>query len=763
MMSTQSNDTRKQLQVAYALNLCAVSVSQIIDYDDMTILEQEYETILNNLNLENMPKDEVLLNILKRLLETITFFRIHEGDKAFIEKEYQQKMKNTIWSSVPNLGLLVAGGSPVTMAISLASQVGIGYMNYRKNRSEYQMDREKQHWNLQKTAIEQFQALQQQLFETAWRLADKYSFPDDFRLTERQIKQYDVILLDDDDLRKYERLDVIKERFVAYPPFWYYFGNTANAIANSDNYGLDNEGKEVFRERARKCFEYYGEVNKYNLLREDSITASCNLEYIELLDTKEDRDKILKLIDIAKKSAYNSFDVLQLCAIAYIKVGEVSKAKGILRQLVNEGYNEITNAQLLSTIYVDDYISLQSATSKSDYNLLKTRVDAKYLFPLPEGLLSASREELQFQFVQSQKSILKVKYKLVLSEFIQKYEILINKIVPLPDVVSDEIYQETPEAKRERVNRVKLIMDDHSKSHFYKNEARQITYSYEIIDILNRMFNSVCVLECVQDEHKQLEMVELVKKTIHDSRTTIQKVDQLLNNFSTQNYEAIQSISLRMLTNELIAYLVLMIKQSIEAKKEMSDFAIAELNLSKFCEIENIPSPEILYQHKDDVEVDNNTMTHFTPDLLGKVAIEQSERIEKNQSMIQCIKDHIDEIIKDEKIEFFTQEDTRMHRYFYSKSLKKYSGIRSKTLAVIDDRSKYDCDILFTTEGIIPILKGRAKKIVSYDDISWSNDSKKKGLLIGRNYYNDYLEMNKLYDLIQSLRMYAVKKDVSVY
>ena len=47
-------------RAAYALNMCTVSVSQIVDYADINILEQEYEAILNNLNLEQMPKDEAL-------------------------------------------------------------------------------------------------------------------------------------------------------------------------------------------------------------------------------------------------------------------------------------------------------------------------------------------------------------------------------------------------------------------------------------------------------------------------------------------------------------------------------------------------------------------------------------------------------------------------------------------------------------------------------------------------------------------------------
>lgn len=195
-ISIQEDVTNEEKRrAAYALNLCTVSVSQIIDYNDENILEQEYETILNNLNLENMPKDEALLNILKQILDTVTFFRIQEGDKAFIEKEYQQKMKNVIWSAVPNFGLIVAGGNPFTTALSLASQIGIGYMNYRKAKAENKLDKEKQEWYLQWAAIEQLNGLRRELFDASWRLADRYGFKDEYRLTERQITQYNKILI----------------------------------------------------------------------------------------------------------------------------------------------------------------------------------------------------------------------------------------------------------------------------------------------------------------------------------------------------------------------------------------------------------------------------------------------------------------------------------------------------------------------------------------------------------------------------------------
>jgi hypothetical protein len=205
-MSRNTLNEQDKLKAAYALNLCTVSVSQIIDFNDANVLDQEYEAILNNLNLEQMPKDAALLDILKQLLDVITFFRIQEREKEFIDREYQEEIKNAIWSSVPNLSMFVTGGNPAAIAVSIATQIGIGYMNYRKAKTQAKLSKDKQMWRLEMNAIEQFNGLRRELFDTAWRLADAYEFPDEYRLTERQIHQYNTILMDPDDLRKFERL-----------------------------------------------------------------------------------------------------------------------------------------------------------------------------------------------------------------------------------------------------------------------------------------------------------------------------------------------------------------------------------------------------------------------------------------------------------------------------------------------------------------------------------------------------------------------------
>ena len=751
--------TREQMQAAFALNLCTVSVSQIIAYNDLTVLDQEYETILNNLNLENMPKDEALLEIIKRLLETITFFRVQAGEKEFIEKEYQQKMKNAIWTAVPNLALLVAGANPVSMGVSLAAQVGIGYMNYRKNRSQYHLDKDQQLWKLQRAAMEQFESLQQQLFETAWRMADKYGFPDAFRLSEKQIRQYNDILMDTDDVRKYERLDAVKAHFAAYPPFWYYFGNTANAIAENEDLGLDEAARLEFKEQAKKYFAYFQMANSYNLLREDAIAASCCLEYADLLDPITEKDKILQLTDDAVRFAGSSFDVHQLCAISYLKLNESAKAAEELKLLVNENYNAVVNAQLLSSLYVERFVTEKESSSRLPYHLLSSRVNSAFLFPMPKDA-GADSAALREHFITTQRKILRDMYILVLRQFLDKYRIKINRIIPLPsqdvfgNAVSDpdELYLDTPSAREERINRVKMALGNKNLEMAYRQEVSAVSYSYSIIEILNQLYASICRLDCVQDETSQLLLRQNIEASIHECRGSILEIEELLQNFDAAAYEKAQEMTLKQLTQNLFKELVGLVYESVTAKSDMQDFAITETSLMHFCRKEGINPPEFLFEHRNDAVEDRKEEVYFTPDLLSDQAVLQNDRIKRSAEMTKAIKEKIDEVVlAKDLVEFYTQEDPRMNRYFYNKALQKFTGIRSRTLAILDDRSRGDCDILFSTRGVIPIIRGHAKTPVPYSDIDWSPNAKKKELKMGVRYENQHLDMDALFALIQRL------------
>ena len=383
-----------KLRAAYALNLCTVSVAQILDYNDINVLEQEYENILNNLNLEQMPKAEPLLDIRRNILDTITFFRMSEGDKKMIDLEYQHKVRNAVWSAIPSVGAIFATSNPVALGITLATQVGIGYMNYRRNRAEYQLGLDKEYWQLRRTAIDQLNGLQKELFTTAWKLSQEYNFPDEYRLTEKQIHEYNKILMEGNPIKRYNLLAAIQEQFTAYPQFWYQIGSTANSVFRSGKYADDIQSQEVWKSRAMECFEKYRELNQINVHRTDIITSSWALEYLELQNLNENNKptEAKELIEIAKKYSGDASDVLELCAFAYLRISDYDSAAKIFQHLVDKNYNLSVNLQILSMLYIKAMHSDNpeiANKAKFNYNLLKDINSKEY----SKFILSAPNEQ----------------------------------------------------------------------------------------------------------------------------------------------------------------------------------------------------------------------------------------------------------------------------------------------------------------------------------------------------------------------------------
>lgn len=761
--------TDEQIQAAYALNLCSVSVSQIVDYNDIYILEQEYENILNNLNLQNIPKDEALLDILKRLLETITFFRIQDGDKAIIEKEYQHKMKNAIWSAMPNPGALISTGlsglktgNVAGVALSVAATVGTAYMNYRKTKAENEINHDKQLWELRRTAIEQLNNLRQQLFETSWRLADKYNFPDALRLTEKQIKEYNSILMDSDEVRKYERLEFIKDKFLAYPPFWYYFGNTANSIAVSDRYGLTESDRREYRDKAKAHFKYYSELNKYNLLRVDNISSACSLEYVDLLDPIEDKEEILELVNRACEHSGNTLDILQLCAVSYLRIGAIKEATRVLKKLVNEQFNTVSNAQLLSTIYVNDYIQNHNTEAKANYMLLSTRVNRDYLFPMPPTT-NCDIELLRKEHMEMLKKILISKYALVIKEYIKRYERDINKIIPLPNYyqgifIDEDIYSQTQFARDERIYQVENALADKDFSPRYKAEIANISYSSRLLELMNAFFENLIVLDFVREENCKIELTNLIKYSINAKRDFINEADARVSDITKDTYRYIQEeASLKAFTGNFTEKFIAKIQELVADMKTLSDFTIAEMNLYSFCKVANIPEPEYMYETRYDYTGEEFETTYFTRSLLIEQIVVDKRRVTNNRKMMEIIKSTIaaGEIIRDQELtDMFTRDEAQINTYFYDTKISN-EDIKAKTLAVINDKSILDTDLLLTTEGIVPVIRGVIKRMVAYEDIRRITEGEQIGIKLTEAYFNNAIDMNALINLCNLLKEHA--------
>ncbi|MBR4513628.1 MAG: hypothetical protein IKO61_01895 [Lachnospiraceae bacterium] len=749
------NDSK--IKTAFALNLCTVSVSQIIDYKDIVVLEQEYDAILNNLNLESIPKDEALLKILKQLLDTITFFRMQEGDKAFIDREYQNKMKNAIWNAVPNFGVIFAGGKPLTLAVSLASQVGIGYMNYRKAKAENNLDYEKKLWELQKSAIEQFNGLRRELFDTAWRLVDAHEIPDAYRLTERQVTQYNEILMDPDAFRRYERLDTIKENFVAYPPFWYFFGNTANELA------LETTGElsAFYTDAAKLYYEVFIRAfGACDLLRENQIASACALEYIDLLNPKNEMEKkkIEELLPFALKYSGNANDVLQLCAFSYMKIGAAADAARLFRRLVNEDYNPIVNAQLLSKYYVSDYLTGNNQAVVG-YQYLQKRMDEKYLYPFPTQAMLEKHDDIkalesvQSEFLENQKEILAKKTAIVIERFKKAYTIEFNRCIPVPDdkEYTDNYYDESVDAFAARKADGSELRKKGAIA-LYVSMLQDVDYPYNYLQVLNDMLNATDLFNFTQGHSG--ELLEILSKSIIANRQMLLDIKKKIDDdsFDAKTYDTMIEISFDTFCAPLFEKLSEYATDYIAQREDIVSMNDAESNLRDFCIKQGYETPDELYDTSYDiVETLEFKKQYLSIDLIedGVMASERDGNYEEMAGKIVKFRDKVN--AEDKGTVVLMQDQEEFERYFVRlSSVPNKHKLQRKTVAIIDDRSEADNDLIFTIDGIVQIVKGKMKEALPFDKIQILSDN--TGLMIRQTYKNAGIDMADLIELIKSLR-----------
>lgn len=789
-ITTKSQHTEdEKTKAAYALNLCTVSVSQIVDYNDAYILEQEYDAILNNLNLKEMPKDEALLKIISELLNTITFFRIQKIKKDQIDKKYRQRLKNAIWSAIPNLSVIVSG-DPVTIAISLATQIGTGYMNYRKEKANAASDRDDDEIELQITAIEQINALKRELFTTAWRLADEYGFDDELRLTEKQITQYNAILQDDDEYRKYARLEAIANRFKAYPPFWYFYGHTANFIAqrarnemnmnprlthgDMSEYSKAADVEESYKKKAKEHFKHYYSLCKNNLLREDSLTASFALEYVDLLWNEEQRDveRIKELLKMAETMGVNSFDVLQLCAVSYLKIGASEDAARLLKILVNEDYNATANAKLLSKLYVSKYIETKDEEYFSEYKILERQIDPLYLFPIPDNLADGvNKQVLESNFWSTQKEILKKAYRNTINAYSKKYAVEFNAVLPSAKTDNCELdfyngYDNA--AKERRINDVKKAFDNKQSREDYLIDLKKTGFRQGYVYVLNRTVSGLEKLSCFKMLKSHDDLIKMIEARLRMSKKQFVEIQERLDSgeFSYNDYlKLVNNYSYHYFTENFFEALKKRITDNIDVIEDMRELDTYDFELSDFCKNNGLPSPEEylhIYKKNDDRSVSVSEPVFFGGGLLGLVDDSSDYSPEKVESMLALFKQNIDGLVqKPENISLHFMGDNQFDAYLKNSKFKEqadsFYSRKQKAFAILDDKTKKDFDLIFCVDGVTLVAKNTIRNTVKYENITYTAYKKKNVLeldCIGE-YTNKAVDIAILKGIVDKLKVHS--------
>lgn len=390
--SLKRSDANK-LRAATALNMCMASVSEVIAKNNLVAMEHEYNAILNNLNMESIIKDEALLKVMRKLLDTISFFRLNDMERKRLEERHERKMGGAVLDNLLSGGtsLIVCVGNPITLATTAAVVGASMYANKRKEDAKEREKFEDKMWELERSAIEQLHALRVELFECAWRLSDAYEFKDEWRLTEKQIDWYNEAKSEYDPFLRFAKLNQRREDFSIYPQYWYELGSAALEITQLPVKDVDCEDnikkarhEEIIKsylDEAKSCFGKYIDCDP-KLLRQDFFSADARIKYISIVKEETggwasallaEGDKLASVRRLALDNSELLLKVAMIYAAAFIELKAKTEKSPV------DGSAALSDAE--SDIVVDWY--------KQAVSCLEVLVMRESMLPVSSVLLSA--------------------------------------------------------------------------------------------------------------------------------------------------------------------------------------------------------------------------------------------------------------------------------------------------------------------------------------------------------------------------------------
>ncbi len=333
----EANKEQAQLQVLQSLNLIAVSLTHIMTYNDKVVLDQEYNTIINNLNLSNIP-DADIITLLQELMDLLTNSKIQDHEREYLltrfDKNVQNELKNRVRSRIFDTDLVL---NPYAGILTAVLSTGSFYFNYRSQMDAYAKEKEEGKWAIEAKTMQGLNNFYKKLLKYSWDLMRRYELPDEWRLNEKQLRDYTDILKETDLDRRYRKLERIENSFQKFPPYWYYRGQAAQEMGNN--------------KEALDCFNQFQQINQ-NILRKNPYAASVAM-CKTMLPGEQIEPRLLKsdLALILANSDDDDWGNILFAALQYGRMGDQDAAgKLILRNLDNGHVAFIDSPDMLRTV-----------------------------------------------------------------------------------------------------------------------------------------------------------------------------------------------------------------------------------------------------------------------------------------------------------------------------------------------------------------------------------------------------------------------------
>lgn len=354
MMSSSGSfaeDSYDPQHTMLALNMAIVSVNRILSTQDRVVLEWEYENIINRLAIGNIEGDSALMKLYDELLGFINGKRLRDEDMRRLNESYRSREQEAIYRSMSkgfeNLKAPEENPSRKTLwgwignlFMSGVSSVGTGHYDYQASKEQIHREISEGSWQLRKEELEACNRLQTILLNSSWALQRKYHLPNEYRLTQENVREFLSAMNEPDSSKRLGRLKFIERKFRVYPPYWFF---RADAAMNA---GDESE--------CRKSFERFNEVWRPVLNYDPYKLEAVKYEIRELakkgVPSEENAGRIRELVEMIRDYAPPSDWVSNLFAgIIYFALGEKEEAITCVEYgNVNSGYETEISGVILS-------------------------------------------------------------------------------------------------------------------------------------------------------------------------------------------------------------------------------------------------------------------------------------------------------------------------------------------------------------------------------------------------------------------------------
>lgn len=329
-------------------------IAKLKNFDDLLILQQEYENLTdNNLNLEVI-QDEVTVQLITQLLDIVSELEKENFKGMYAKVALEEEKRKAIFKAIPS-GSMILSPNPVVLATNIAVGTLTSVQNYYNAKAEAKGKNDDKLVDIAQNKLDYITKLDRELFFAQWRLIQKYHLRDVMRITRNENELFlgfakvlnpkgegQSSAGTDDNPKLVWKIFKNNEDDMANSPF--YWVTRASAAAAIKNKNMQNICLQDIR---YSCERYFDLLQIAPIIRKDITACSMALLYVSTLDKPKSEEDIAYYRDwlkfVEKTARIPEWQIKFSVAQCYAnRIGDKEKAMALVRKTFLEVHTCLT-------------------------------------------------------------------------------------------------------------------------------------------------------------------------------------------------------------------------------------------------------------------------------------------------------------------------------------------------------------------------------------------------------------------------------------